>query len=175
MAKPTQFKELLRRKTPLPMMKPVQPVQEPEKKEPPSAAEVFTDLSVCRALGVRRRTLVEARTEKSRGRDWDAVKEEVGMTKEWVLAYAARNGLSSDLAGLEPVSGRYVSVRLVGTTQNRCICIGELVATGRREFVRVRNLMQHPIHLGEHFDCFRIDMAGDNHLEWTSQPNEVKY
>ena len=42
---------------------------------------VYTDKSACRYLRVRRRVLAEARTQTSRGVDWDAVGEEVGMTK----------------------------------------------------------------------------------------------
>lgn len=137
--------------------------------------QIYTDLSVCRALGIKRRVLAEARTAATRGQDWDAVGDEVGMTHQWVVDFAKELGIASDFDRLEPVSGRYVSVRLVGTTPNRCLVQVELEATRTREFARVRNIMDHPIHYREVFCCERISLPTDQHLEWVAAPNEMKY
>ena len=136
---------------------------------------IYTDLSVCRALGIKRRVLAEARTAATRGQDWDAVGDEVGMTPRWVADFAKELGIAPDFDRLEPVSGRYVSVRLVGTTPNRCLVQVELEATKAREFARTRNIMDHPIHYREVFCCERINLPTDVHLEWVAAPNEVKY
>lgn len=146
----------------------------PVKKTPP---KIYTDLSVCRMLQVRRRVLAEARKETSRGRDWAAVGEEVGMTRKWIYDYALEHGIMPDFFGedLEPVTGKYVSVRLIGTTPNKCLVQVELEATGKREFARTRNIMEHPIHYKEVFCCVRVQMPADPHLEWIAAPNEMKY
>lgn len=136
---------------------------------------IYTDLSVCRALGIKRRVLAEARTAATRGQDWDAVGDEVGMTPRWVADFAKELGISPDFNRLEPVSGRYVSVRLVGKTPNKCLVQVELEATRTREFARTRNIMDHPIHYREVFCCERINLPTDVHLEWVAAPNEVKY
>lgn len=137
---------------------------------------VYTDKSACRYLRVRRRVLAEARTQTSRGVDWDAVGEEVGMTKAWIDAYAIKHGIVPDFAAqLERVSGKYVSVRLVGTTVNHCICIVELEATGTRMYARTRNIMAYPIHYKDVFDCLRVDAPGGSRLEWIAAPNDMPY
>ena len=136
---------------------------------------IYTDLSVCRALGIRRRVLAEARTAATRGADWNAVGEEVGMTGRWVADFAREIGVEFEFDRLEAVTGRYVSVRLVGTTPNRCLVQVELEATKAREFARTRNIMDHPIHYREVFCCERINLPTDVHLEWVAAPNEVKY
>ena len=143
--------------------------------EPDPKICIYTDLSVCRALGIKRRVLAEARTAATRGQDWDAVGDEVGMTQLWVADFAKELGISPDFNRLEPVSGRYVSVRLVGTTPNKCLVQVELEATKAREFARTRNIMDHPIHYREVFCCERINLPTDVHLEWVAAPNEVKY
>ena len=136
---------------------------------------IYTDLSVCRVLGIRRRVLAEARTAATRGADWNAVGEEVGMTGRWVADFARELGVEFEFDRLEAVTGRYVSVRLVGTTPNRCLVQVELEATKAREFARTRNIMDHPIHYREVFCCERINLPTDVHLEWVAAPNEVKY
>lgn len=136
---------------------------------------IYTDLSVCRVLGIKRRVLAEARTAATRGADWDAVGDEVGMTHQWVADFAKELGIVPDFDRLEPVSGRYVSVRLVGTTPNRCLVQVELEATRTREFARTRNIMDHPIHYREVFCCERINLPTDVHLEWVAAPNDMKY
>lgn len=141
---------------------------------PPPEVPVYTDASVCRVLRIRRRVLAEARTAAARGRDWGAVGDEVGMTMRWIRDYAATNHLA--IAGpLERVTGRFVSVRLVGTTPNRSLVQVELEATGKREFARTRNIVEHPIHYREAFTCIRVDAARDGHLEWIATPNEARY
>lgn len=137
---------------------------------------VFTDKSVCRYLRVRRRVLAEARKASARGADWDAVGEEVGMTKAWIDAYAIKHGIVPNFAvTLERISGKYVSVRLVGTTPNLSICIARIEASGTITFARVRNLMTYPIHYQEVFDCLRVDAPGGGRLEWIATPNDIPY
>ena len=142
-----------------------------------SRPEIYTDVSICRTLGIKRRVLAEARTAATRGRDWDAVGEEVGMTRRWVDDFSLELGIVPDFSegSLVPVTGRYVSVRLVGTTPNKCLVQVELEANRRREFARVRNVMDYPIHYKEIFCCERIILPSDVHLEWAAAPNEVKY
>ncbi|MBR3223397.1 MAG: hypothetical protein IKF72_14355 [Kiritimatiellae bacterium] len=136
---------------------------------------IYTDLSVCKALGIRRRVLAEARTAATREADWNAVGEEVGMTGRWVADFAREIGVKFEFDRLEAVTGRYVSVRLVGTTPNKCLVQVELEATKKREFARVRNIMNYPIHYREVFCCERISLPTDVHLEWVAGPNEMKY
>lgn len=151
--------------------------EETEAGEVKKQPEIYTDVSVCKMLHVRRRVLAEARKEVTRGRDWDAIGEEVGMTRAWIYAYALEHGIVPDFFGeqLKPVKGRYVSVRLIGTTPNRCLVQVEIEATKKREFARTRNIMEYPIHYMEVFSCIRIDMPTDPHLEWIAAPNEAKY
>lgn len=154
-------------------------IKNPEKKGAAAQAAptptIYTDKSVCRCLRIRRGVLGAARTAEGRGRDWDAVGDEVGMTHDWVVNYALDHGIVPDFFNgqLETVSGRYVSVRLVGTHPNNCICIVELEASGKREFARIRNIMQYPIGYREVFSCVRINLPADKHLEWIAGPNEV--
>ncbi|MBR4615036.1 MAG: hypothetical protein IKO55_05465, partial [Kiritimatiellae bacterium] len=126
---------------------------------------------------IRRRVLAAARTAASRGRDWDAIGEEVGMTKAWIEDYALEHGLLPDFfgSGLEKVSGKYVSVRLTGTTPNKCLVQVEVEASGKREFARTRNVCEHPIHYKEVFSCIRAELPTDVHLEWIAAPNEIRY
>lgn len=139
--------------------------------------EIYTDVSVCRYLGIKRRILAEARTAATRGRDWDVIGEEVGMTRQWIEDFALEFGIVPDFSEgrLAPVTGRFVSVRLVGTTPNKCLVQVELEATRTREFARTRNVMDYPIHYKEVFCCERIMIPSDVHLEWVAAPNEVKY
>lgn len=139
--------------------------------------EVYTDVSVCRVLRIKRRVLAAARTAATKGRDWDAVGEEVGMTMLWIQDYALEHHIVPDffIDGLEKVLGKYVSVRCVGTTPNKGLVQVMLEATGTREFARVRNVIQYPIHYKEVFGCVRVNMPADPHLEWIAAPNEVRY
>ena len=142
------------------------------KKQP----EIYTDLSVCKVLGIRRRVLADARTAATRGRDWDAIGEEVGMTRAWIEDLALEFGLVPDfLDELERVSGRFTSVRLIGTTPNLTLVQVELEANKKREFARTRNIITYPIHYKEVFSCIRVPMAADMHLEWIAAPNDMKY
>ena len=60
--------------------------------------DVFTDVAVCRFLGVNKAYLVRARKSHARGGDWDAVEHRCGMTASWVL----KQNPSADLAQLLP-------------------------------------------------------------------------
>lgn len=155
-----------------------------EAPQAPSAAEeappaelpvIYDDVSVCRVLRLHRRVLAAARTKAARGKVWDAVGLHVGMTKGWVLDYAAEHGIVPNFAEgalkqILPGDG-VVSVRLVGTHPNPCRCTVEIVATGEREFCTVRNLYQFPIHYLEAFDAKRVEM----NLEWMACLNACRY
>lgn len=60
--------------------------------------DVFTDVAVCRFLGVNRAYLVRARKSHARGGDWDAVEHRCGMTAAWIL----KENPAADLALLLP-------------------------------------------------------------------------
>lgn len=136
-------------------------------------AEIYDDVSVCRALGVRRRVLAAARTLATRGADWDALDEHAGMTRGWIGRKGAEMNVTVDWGSLRRIEGGdgVVSVRLIGFHSNPCVCIVEVVATQKRGFARVRNIYDYPTYPGECFDCRRI---GGN-LEWVANLNEVKY
>ena len=138
---------------------------------------IFTDKSVCQVLGIRRRILAKARTLDSRGRNWDSVGQEVGMTWAWIKKYAAEHGISVDVSKteLEPVSGDYVSVRHISNTPNVCVVLVEREIDGKRELARTRNVSEHPIYGNEVFTCIRTGLPSNAHLEWIARPNEIKY
>ena len=135
--------------------------------------EIYDDVSVCRALGIRRRVLAAARMRPARGADWDALDEHAGMTRAWIARRAAETNVTVEWGSLKriEVGDRVVSVRLIGFHSNPCVCIVEAIATQKRGFARVRNIYDYPIYPGECFDCRRI---GGN-LEWVANLNEVKY
>ncbi len=135
--------------------------------------EIYDDVSVCRALGIRRRVLAAARVRPARGADWDALDEHAGMTRAWIGRKAEETNVAVDWGSLKriEVGDGVVSVRLIGFHSNPCVCIVEAVVTQKRGFARVRNIYDYPIYPGECFDCRRI---GCN-LEWVANLNEVKY
>lgn len=175
MSRNTPFKRLLRQNTATATADEKAEAATAEKKKP----DIYTDQSVCRVLGIRRRVLADARTKKGRGVDWDAIGNEVGMTRDWIVRFAAEFQIpldSSGLDGLEPVSGNFVSVRCVGSAGlNLEKVMVEYEASGRRGFARVRNQRQYPIHYLEVFTCEVVDLPADRHIEWTAAQNTMKY
>lgn len=135
---------------------------------------VFDDVTVCCYLKCRRRVLGAARKASARGKDWDCITRQAGMTKAWIDEYALKNGIVPNFSvALKPISAetKLVSVKCVGGHPSRTVLIVEAIADGKREFARVRNLDEYPISLGEVFDCVEIN----NHLEWVNKYNSVKY
>ena len=134
-------------------------------------AEIFDDATVCRLLRIRRKVLADARTEKTRGVDWDFVGLHAGMTRAWVDRYALDHGLVPQYTSVsaKPVQANdcVVTVKLIGTHPNPCIVMVEVLATGERRFARVKDMRSHPIHLSEQFDCIVVEGV----LEWSSVCN----
>ena len=109
--------------------------------EPPKLLSIYDDTDVCRVLGLRKRIVVAARTEKTRGQDWAVEGEHVGMTGDWIL----RKNPSVDLKNLQPIKNRdgIVTVRIIGRATNNQVLIGQKVCDGRKVMVRVRDGRDH--------------------------------
>ena len=112
------------------------------------AQDIYDDTEVCRALGVRRRVLVRARTEKSRGRDWLAKGLHVGMTKKWVEAQ--RKGASEGLRPIEPNDG-IVTAKFIRRVANSKLAGVRIVASGLERVAWVHDA--NAMNLGDEFDC----------------------
>lgn len=139
-----------------------------------AAVVVFDDVTVCCYLKCRRRVLAAARKASARGKDWECVNGQAGMTKAWIDEYALKNGILPNFSvELKPIAAdtKVVSVKCIGGHPSRTVLIVETIADAKRCFARVRNLDEYPISLGEVFDC--IDVNG--HLEWVQKYNSVKY
>lgn len=136
--------------------------------------EVFDDVTVCNYLRIRRRVLDAARTASARGKGWDCVDDQAGMTKAWIDAYALEHHIVPNFAvqlkSIMP-GNKVASVRLIATHQNLEMCGVEKLSDGSRAYAHVRNLMQYPIHFREGFDCLIVG----SRLEWTQHLNQVKY
>ena len=140
----------------------------------PEQPDIYTDQSVCLALGIRRRVLAEARTRATRGTDWDCIELHAGMTRQWIEDYALEHGVSLDEAMLTKVGNdKHVSVRFVGHLKTPYACIAELEADGSREYAQIRNINAHPMKSKQVFDCIREGISGT--LAWTINGNDVKY
>lgn len=116
--------------------------------------EVYGDVSVCRALRIRRRVIAAARTKESRGVDWDCVGLHAGMTWEWIARKAVELNVVPDFGKLDPiVAGDGVaSCILMAVVPNPQRAIVDLAATGERRIVWVKD--STTMHLREIFDCF---------------------
>lgn len=108
---------------------------------PPKRLQIYDDTDVCRVLGLRKRIVVAARTEKSRGKDWAVEGEHVGMSGDWIL----RKNPSVDLSVLKPIrdGDGIVTVRIIGRATNNQVLIGQKVCDGRKVMVRVRDGRDH--------------------------------
>lgn len=135
---------------------------------------VFDDVTVCCYLKCRRRVLAAARKASARGKDWECVNGQAGMTKAWIDEYALKNGIVPNFSvELKPIAAdtKVVSVKCIGGHPSRMVLIVETIADAKRCFARVRNLDEYPISLGEVFDCIEVN----GHLEWINKYNSVKY
>lgn len=115
--------------------------------------EVFGDVSVCRALRIRRRVLAAARTKESRGRDWDCVGLHAGMTWDWIARKAVELHVTPDLGRLVPIAegDGVVSCTLAAVVLNPQRVVADVVATGERRVAWVRD--SSLMRLREAFDC----------------------
>lgn len=135
---------------------------------------VFDDVTVCCYLKCRRRVLAAARKASARGKDWECVNGQAGMTKAWIDEYALKKGIVPNFSvELKPIAAdtKVVSVKCIGGHPSRMVLIVETIADAKRCFARVRNLDEYPISLGEVFDCIEVN----GHLEWINKYNSVKY
>lgn len=111
---------------------------------------VYTDWSVCRALGVRRRVLVGERAKAGcvRGVDWEIVNGEVGMMGAW----CERQGL--ELGRLEEAGrGGRVSFEVSARVGNVSLVIGKRLLDGALVPVRIGDARVW--HLGMVFEAVR--------------------
>ena len=115
---------------------------------------VYGDLSVCRALRIRRRVIAAARTKESRGRDWDCVGLHAGMTKDWIDRKALELHVVPDFKFLQPISegDHVVSCMLSACVPNPQRAVVEYVATGERKVVWVADTRY--MRMREIFDCY---------------------
>ncbi len=145
----------------------------PPENEQEAPPEIYDDVSVCRALGIRRRILQQARTKQAFGKDWNCVAFHAGMTFDWVNRKANELGMTTaalvgKIRPIEANDGVY-SCRLKNTFPNRRRVAVELT-NGRIELATVKDSTL--MRLGEVFDC-RLDQ--DGRLVWASDLNDVKY
>ena len=110
--------------------------------------DIFDDTDVCRALGVRRRVLVRARTEKARGDAWEAKGAHAGMTRKWIEG--KKKGASEGLRPIEGVDG-IVTVRFVRRVANAKMAGVRMIASGMERVAWVHDA--NAMNLGDEFDC----------------------
>lgn len=132
---------------------------------------LYGDVSVCQALGIRRRVIAAARTKNARGRDWDCLGLHAGMTKEWVDAKALEIHVVPKFDLLKPIQpdDGVVSCVLSGVVPNNRRAIAEIVATGERIVVWVSDSSM--MKFREIFDCY--DDNGT--ISMRRDLNEVSY
>lgn len=111
-------------------------------------ADIFDDTDVCRVLGIRRRVLVRARTEKARGEAWDAKGAHAGMTRKWIEA--RKQGASEGIRPIEGTDG-VVTVRFVRRVANAKLAGVRLIASGMERVAWVHDA--NAMNLGDEFDC----------------------
>ena len=116
--------------------------------EDDSTVDVFTDWSVAKALGVKRRWLVRHRLTAARGRDWAVVNGEVGMTKAWCVKHLGEAAVQS----LEAAGQReLVSFVVNSYVPNPQMVIGRRIDNGALEVVHVANARDY--HKGMVFEA----------------------
>ena len=134
---------------------------------------VYDDVSICRALRIHRRVIANARTKKSRGKDWDCVGCHAGMTKDWIEREALKRGIAPDFTNhpLKPIEpgDNVVSCKLLGTWPNRTRVTVEIVATGEVRIATVPNA--DDFRLYEIFDAY--DYGSE--LTWLAKLNDARY
>lgn len=97
-------------------------------------ATAYTDWSVCKALGWKRRTLVQERKGLRRGPDWTVVNGEVAMTAGWCWEH----GL--DLKQLIPAGQiNLISMEVEGYVLNPQLILAKRIEDGVTFPVRVKD------------------------------------
>lgn len=115
----------------------------------------YSDVDVCRLLGIKRRIIAQARTMTSRGKNWGCVGEHAGMSRDWCAYRLLELGKPvTDLGKIKPIDNDgIVSVKLLGTWPNVQRVTVEIVADGSKAIASVRDSRE--MHLGDIFDCRR--------------------
>ena len=104
----------------------------PEADAVPERLRVYTDASICRALGVRRRVLDRLRGEGVCGLDWGfSDGGEIGMSEAWCV----RNGLKS----IELAGGGGMTFRSVRPAPNPSVVMA----------LRLLDEVLFPVHVGD--------------------------
>ena len=136
-----------------------------------SAPVIYGDLAVCQALRIRRRVIAAARTNAARGSDWDCIDLQAGMTKAWVEKKALELHVVPDFVKLVPIvhPTGIVSAKLIGVWPNTQRVTAEIVATGERKIVWVKDSTL--MHLNEIFDC----VESGNEFYWRADINGMTY
>ena len=97
-----------------------------------NGGELYTVESICRAMGLRRRVVVEMRLRSVRGREWGVdASGEVGMSGTW----CAERGLN--LGALERLPGGRTTLRAGGVPLGLGVLLAEREADGVQVRLRV--------------------------------------
>lgn len=119
---------------------------------PPKYMRIYDDTDTCRLLGLRKRIVVAARTEKTRGQDWAIEGEHAGMSEDWIL----NKNPAAKIDSVQPIlpGDGITTVRIIGRSTNGQIMIAQKVSDGERVMVRVRDSSMH--FVGDQMDTRRI-------------------
>lgn len=133
---------------------PVTDVQQDEEEKPTLG---YTDWSVAKALGVKRRRLVRLRqTGKAmRDIDWTCINGEVCMTHQWCSLHVPENKLS--LLSLAGVDG-LVTFEVKDFVQNPHMVIGRRLDNNTLEIIHIANHRDY--HKGMQFEARRRTGGG---------------
>ena len=118
----------------------------------PRRLRIYDDTDTCRLLGLRKRIVVAARTEKNRGRDWGIEGEHAGMSEDWIM----NKNPAAKIDSVQPIlpGDGITTVRIIGRSTNGQIMIAQKVSDGERVMVRVRDSSMH--FVGDQMDTRRI-------------------
>ena len=129
--------------------------------------DVFTDVAVCRFLGVNKAYLVRARKSHARGGDWDAVEHRCGMTAAWVL----KQNPAADLARLLPdrilPGGGIATVEAVQHSMDYRKLVCKRLSDGAIVVVQVND--SSLFRLGDQFDA--EELSGS--YRWNAALNRI--
>lgn len=134
-------------------------------------APLYSDVTICQALRIRRRELVKARTKNNRGNEWDFVNDQVGMTREWIEKKALEIHHVPIFELLVPIPDdtQVVSVSFKAAVPNINRAVVEVLKTGERQIAWVKD--NREIYLNEVFDCSRSGSG----LSWDRELNKTIY
>lgn len=134
-------------------------------------APLYSDVTICQALRIRRRELVKARTKNNRGVDWDFIGKQVGMTREWIEKKALEIHQVPKFELLIPIpeNTQAVSVSFKAAVPNINRAVVEVLKTGERQVAWVKD--NREIYLNEVFDCTNSGSG----LSWDRELNNAVY